>query len=72
MQVREKKLTQLVCKDFPNFSGQGNENDVTTMFTLYSYANMPFGQSEHAYYLSCFIKLIIMGTYNSPFYSYTR
>ena len=37
------------------------------MFTLYSDANTPFSQSEHAYYLSYFIKLIIMGTYNSHF-----
>ena len=29
--------------------------DVTTMFT-YSHANMPLGQSEHAFYLSYFIK----------------
>ena len=29
--------------------------DVTTMFT-YSHANTPLGQSEHAYYLSYFIK----------------
>ena len=29
--------------------------DATTMFT-YSHANTPLGQSEHAYYLSYFIK----------------
>ena len=30
--------------------------DVTTMFT-YSHANTPLGQSEHAYYLTYFIRI---------------
>ena len=34
---------------------KAKHTDVTTIFT-YSHANTPLGQSEHAYYLSYFIK----------------
>ena len=33
--------------------------DATTMFT-YSHANTPLSQSEHAYYLSCFVNIYCM------------
>ena len=35
---------------------KAKHHDVTTMFT-YCHANMPLGQSEHAYYLSYFTKV---------------